>query len=343
MDFEFTAEELKDVIRAARVFSPGFSEEQLQGLVELEGRLADSGFLETLQGLLRLEKEKGRPCNQALDAYEELIQRNEELEGGVADRKAELQALEACLKETEETYRQQLEATEHARAELAQVRDERGKEEKRLSAFKRKAMREKQRIDKEVAEHRRKAGVTDEEIVTAMEVKAEVARHGFTLELALGLVQEFAGYEDARQKLAEALEKHGRLTDHLAALEVESEKLERRRHHMEDTLSRLQAEQERQEGVLSQLKDEIAEKAGLVDFYHRYVHLRTLIDYLGQWSQVTFHHCTWCGALFWVLRPGNIPRSASRCPWCGLALVDADRNAYATVAQPVGAQLKLLP
>lgn len=38
---EFTAEQLKEIIRAARVFNPGFTEEQFQSLIELERHAGD--------------------------------------------------------------------------------------------------------------------------------------------------------------------------------------------------------------------------------------------------------------------------------------------------------------
>ncbi len=69
---EFTAEELKEVIRAARIFNPGFSEEQFQSLTELEARLTDSGYLETVSGLLRLERETGVPLSQVFETRDRL-------------------------------------------------------------------------------------------------------------------------------------------------------------------------------------------------------------------------------------------------------------------------------
>ncbi len=85
-------------------------------------------------------------------------------------------------------------------------------------------------------------------------------------------------------------------------------------------------ERAQHEALLSQLKAEIAEKGELVGFYHRYVHLQSLIEYLGTSNHLTFHHCMWCGALFWVLRTGSVPSSIYKCPWCSLALVEADKK-----------------
>jgi hypothetical protein len=49
---------------------------------------------------------------------------------------------------------------------------------------------------------------------------------------------EFAGYTNARERLAEALKKHGKLTSYLTALETEIKTLEDNQHHIEGTLSR---------------------------------------------------------------------------------------------------------
>lgn len=343
MTNEFTADELREVIRAARVFSPAFSEEQFQSLTELQARLADSGYLETVSGLLKLEREKGIPLSRVIETHDRLLRESEELEEKVAAHDAKLEALEGRLRETEHKHREVVQATQDAATQLEELRREHAREERQLAVFKKKAARERQRIDEELAEYRRKADVTEEQISTAGQINQEVARHSFTLELALGLAQEFAGYENARERLAEALRKHGKLTSYLAALEADIRTLEANRRHLEGILSRLEEEQAQHKMVLSQLEAEIAEKGELVGFYHRYVHLRSLIEYVGASNHLTFHHCMWCGALFWVLRPGNVPSSIYKCPWCGFALVEADKNAYAAVAQPPGTPLKLLP
>jgi len=46
MDPELTPEQVNQIVRAARVLAPGFTEEQLQWLVNYQRRLADSGFCE---------------------------------------------------------------------------------------------------------------------------------------------------------------------------------------------------------------------------------------------------------------------------------------------------------
>jgi hypothetical protein len=64
MDNEFTAEEIRDAARMARVHCPGFSEDDFESLMELERRINDSGYLEAVLGLIRLEEEKGYPVRK---------------------------------------------------------------------------------------------------------------------------------------------------------------------------------------------------------------------------------------------------------------------------------------
>lgn len=339
---EFTPEELKEVIRAARVFNPGFGEEQFQSLSELEAHVADSGYLETVSGLRKLEEEKGISLSQALETYDQLLRGNEKLKRKLAAQNAQLEALEERQRAIEERHREVVSAVRDTAAQLEKLRHEKENEEKGLAAFQKKAARERKRIDEELAEYREKADVTEAEVAIAGQIKQEVTRHGFALDLALGLAAEFAGYANARERLAEALKKHDKLTSHLAELETDINNLSENQRQMEGALSRLSKEQDEHQTVLSQLKAEIAEKGELVGFYHRYIHLRPLIEYLGNSDHLTFHHCLWCGALFWVLRPGNVATSIYKCPWCGLTFIEADKNAYAAVAQLPGTPLKLL-
>jgi hypothetical protein len=46
MELELTPDQIKQITRAARVLAPGFTEEELQWLMECQPRLADSGVCE---------------------------------------------------------------------------------------------------------------------------------------------------------------------------------------------------------------------------------------------------------------------------------------------------------
>ena len=79
MSREFTVEEIRDSVRTARVHCPGFTEDMFESLMDIEKHIADSGYLEVVQGLLRLEEEKGISCTKALDACEKLLEQKTSL------------------------------------------------------------------------------------------------------------------------------------------------------------------------------------------------------------------------------------------------------------------------
>ncbi len=339
---EFSPEEINQVFRAARVWAPGLSEDQLRSLVNSQHRLADSGFCETAWGVVRLEQEKGIHCAEVLDACEQLLTDRAQLEAEVAKLQEKLVAQQDKNQRAEEEYRQLKEATAQVKEELSKAQAERGRQEKKLSALRKKAEKEETRIDKEVADYRQRANVTEQDIVTAGRLKAEVESHGFTLNLALALSQEFAKCESPKDELAQALEQHGTLTKSNGALTERQQRVKSDLAREEAKLEEIGASRQEEEVTLFQIRTEIANNRKILDFYHRYLHLQPLIEYLGGWPNVTFHHCSWCGAFFWILRPGNVRVTVYRCPWCGLALVDYDRRAYEAVGQPPGAALKLI-
>lgn len=341
MTYEFTAVELKEVIRSARAINPGLDEKQVQSLVELQVRLADSGYLEAVDGLIKLEKETGAHFSQAMERHCQLLKESEKLEKKIATQHHELEILQFRVKEMEEKLRAVLKDAEQATEQLRGVKQELEREEMQLEDYRQHATIERHHLDEDVATCRRKVQIAEKEIVTASQIKREVAKHGFSLELAMGLAHEFAGYGDAKERLAEVLKKDGKLTNYLVTLEGKTKTLEENHLQMEEILSQQAAERDQHKAILSRLKGEIAEKNDIVSFYHRFVHMRKLMEYAGT-SNLTFHHCVWCGALFWILKPGGMPVSVYKCPWCGLTLVEADKSAYATVSQPPGAPLKLL-
>ena len=98
MDNEFTADEIRDAVRMARVHCPGFSEDDFESLMELERRITDSGYLEAVLGLIRLEEEKGISCTEALDACEKLIKQKTKLEQEISALKQRSNDLLAQIK-----------------------------------------------------------------------------------------------------------------------------------------------------------------------------------------------------------------------------------------------------
>ena len=295
MEHEFTTEEIRDAAKAARVYCPGFTEDMFESLMELERRIADSGYLEAVLGLLRLEEEKGISCTEALDACEKLTKRKTELERLVPDLEKREESLAAHIKQSNVESEKVKNDIAKARQELEQIRNEYTVAEKKLEASNRKAEREKQRIEKEVEECYQKANVTKEEIMTAGKVKAEVESHGFTLELVLDISKEFAGYKNVREKLAEGLKEHGSLDKYLDNLadwdNKERAKIMAELFSLESQKKGLNNENMRLENVLSQLQADIAGEEELRHFHYRYAGYSWLLEKLAKWEQVYFMRC----------------------------------------------------
>lgn len=355
MSEEFTADEVKEVIRAARIFCPSFSERQYQDLMVLERRLADYGYLEAVRGLARLEEETGTPCTEVLDGYNRLQQKRQELEKELAVIEQKLLAQQNVNRETEHRFHQLNEDIEKARQELQAVRAERQREEKELLAFRKKAERERQQIDENVAQCREKAKVTEEQIITAGQLNAEVESRGFSLRLLLDLCKEFAGHENAREELSRALTERRTISEYVAHLreqansqEVDLDRLKAEKDRRQVEINGLEQARHQMEGILAELQANLAEQEELRRFYRRYWGVRGLMECLASWNQIFFLRCnnplsalagvfdrSAAGAHFWTDKP------STRCPHCGLTMLIYDEKPYQALNWPVGDPLRL--
>jgi len=349
MSYEFTDDEIKEIVRAGQIFSQRFNEEQFQALRELDRRLADSGFPETFRGLARMEEEMGVTINQVLDAVEELLGDREQLEAEAVDLQGKLVALQDTNRQAENRYRQQQAAIEQAREELQAIRIECQGEEKKLASFRKNAEREKRRIDKEVEEYRQKANVREEEVDLAGQVKAQVEKHGLSLELTLDLSGEFAGYESAREELAQALKTSQTVTSHIATLKSKLSDLQSEMDRKQLEIAGLKAVHLQLGSILSQLRGDITTQERLSKFYNRYQNGSELLEYLATWRGLYFMRCnnpffaltgafdhrTRC-AHFWVEKP-----PVRRCPCCDYPGVIFDPELYQLLNWPVGTPYKL--
>ena len=359
MEPEFTPEDINQIVRAARVLAPGFAEEQLQWLIDCQHRLADAGFCEAAWVVARLERERGISCANTLDACQRLQQEKAELEAEVARMKEEHQAQQNTNQEAEEKYRQVVEATEQAGKELAALRAERENEETRLIAYRKGAESEKKRIDVEVEEYHQKANVTQQEMDTAVQLRAQVQKCGFSLEQMLRLSQEFAGHQDAREKLAAGLKKYRDLTGYLQALEKwaddrkgvlgsEVATLESQRKWQQSQIESLEEGRHRLETVIASLQADVVGEEEMRRFYRRYYEVSGLMEYLATWDQVIFLRCdnpvsaavsffdrSSAGPRLWTDKP------VTRCPHCGLNMLVPDKKVYAALNWQVGAIAKL--
>ena len=353
MEHEFTAEEIKDAARTARVYCHGFTEDMFESLMEIEKRIADSGYLEAILGLIRLEEEKGISCTEALDTCKKLFKQKAKLEREVPDLGKKARSLVAQIKRAVGEYEQVKKAAANAGRELTQVRNEYVAAEKRLEAFNRKAEKEKHRIEKEVEDCYQQANVTKEEIVTAGKVKAEVESHGFTLEIVLHLSKEFAGHKNARKELAEGLKEHGSLNKYLDDLHDGATK-ERARvlaeiDGLESQKKGLADENIRLGNVLSQLQTDIVGEQTLRQFYHRYAGSSGLLEKLATWDQVYFMRCghpSHVGAGFIDKKLGGphfwTDKLPVSCPHCGYPRTYFDTEIYQYLNWPAELPFKLI-
>jgi len=295
MEQQFTADEIKDAAKTARVYYHGFTEDMFESLMELETHIIDSGYLEAVLGLIRLEEEKGISCTEALDACEKLLKQKAKLEHEVPELEKRKESLVVQIKQSNAEYEQAKKDRAKAREELEQIRNDYIAAEKKLEAFNRKAEKEKQRIEKEVEDCYQQANITKEEIMTAGKVKADVESHGFTLELVLDISKEFAGHKNAREKLATGLKEHGSLNKYLDDLDAWGNK-ERARimaevASLESQKKGLNNENIRLGNVISQLQADIAGEEELRRFHHRYAGYSWLLEKLATWEQVYFIRC----------------------------------------------------
>ncbi len=360
MSEEFTVDEIREVIRAARIFCPGFSERQYQDLMTLENRLTDSGDLEAVHALVRLQKEKGITGTEALDVCKQLLQEKEQLEREIAGLRQRLSAQQNRHREAEHRLRQLNEDIEKARQELPAVDAERQRAETELMAFRKKAEEERRQIDRDVEQHREKAKVNEQDIVTAGQLKAEVEGCGLSLKLILGLCKEFAGHENARAELSRALAEHRTLSSHIANLKQQDEaqqkvlkqdvdRLQSEKDKRQAEINKLEETRRRLEGILAQLQANLAEQEELRRFYRRYQGASALMELLGCWRGIFFARCnnplfaltsavdrSTAGARFWTEKP-----PVRRCPCCNYPDALYDASIYQVLNLPPGTPFKL--
>jgi chromosome segregation ATPase len=354
MDHEFTAEEIKDAVRVARIYCPGFSENEFESLMELEKRYTDSGYIEAVLGLIRLEEERGVSCAEALDACEELMKEEAKLEQELPALEKRIESLVAQIKQARSEYEQVKQTAEKAGQDLAEIRAECTAAEKKLDTFTKKMEKEKQRIGKEVEDCYQQANVTKEEVVTAGRIKAGVESHGFTLELVLDLSKEFAGYKNIREKLAEALKEHGSLSKYLDDL-ADSGNKERTKilgeiTSLESEKKTLAGESGNLRNILSQLQADVAYEEELRRFYSRYWRMSVLIEELISWDKIFFIICD--NPFFKITsvadrKEGNAhfwtDKEPAMCPQCGYRKLVYDEKIYQALNWPIGAPYGLKP
>ena len=353
MEDEITTEELGQIIRAARVLSTDFSEEQIQSLSYAWQKLTDSGFLDAVWGMVRLQQEQGLSCSQALNANKELLKQKGKLESDLAILKEKVTQERNKYNEVIKVHQQLVGKIKVANNELDLTQTATQKEQEQLSAFQEKAEKERKRIEKGLERCKRAAGVTEEEIAAAGQLKVEVENSGFKLETMLGLVQEFAPYQDAKGRLIEALKTSQSLTEYLATLKQNSEEKKKsirveinqllnRKGAEESEVKHLEGTRRQLEINVSGLHADLDEEQELRLFYIHYRPLSDLLEYLVSWKQVYFLRCdnSMCAPYagitrFWTNRP------VRKCPHCGSGLIKPDPEPFRIFNIPEGTEFKL--
>lgn len=358
MEQQFTLEEIKDTVRAARVYCPGFTQSMFESLMELERRIADSGYLTAVQGLLRLEQEKGISCVQTLEACEQLIQRKAELERLIQDLEKREDSLVAQIKKAvKESELAEKEAVK-ARQKLKQITNTCESEKQKLEAFKSKTDEEKQRIEKEVEVCHEQADVTKGEVEAAGRIKADAAKKGLSLELLMNVTKELVGQGDAREQLLEAIKKYSSLTGYLRELKqyAEQQNAEEMSHianlqsqagYVQDQVYNLEEQRRGIEHAIARLQANAAEEEELRRFYLRYQLSASLLELLAGWERLVFLRCNNPMSIatrmfndskvthFWMDKP------AVCCPHCGFTALAYDERPYQALGLPIGADFKI--
>ncbi len=360
MNPEFTPQEIQEIIRSARIVNPGFSETQMQSLLELQTRLNESGYLETVAGVAQLEKEQGISLNQVLEKTRKLLTEQTRIEKQIAEQRREMEQRQSQLQELEHKQQEITQATQQALQALEELRVGGSQAEAELAEFRCQAAREKEKFGQEVEACHQQAGITRAEVALASQVKAEVEARGYSLELLCQLAREFGQHPEACRELIEALNKKQTLREYLAGLEAQ---VQEQKKFQDQAASQWQRDQEQQQAEvkrletlqlnlrtgLAKLQADQAYEEDLRRFHRRYWQQRGLIDSLASWDRVYFYRChhpadTVAGffdasvkhAHFWTDKPVTI------CPHCGLKLFNYDEEAYQTLNLQLGTPIKLV-
>jgi hypothetical protein len=352
MGYEFTVEEIQEVIHATRVYSPGFSEEQLQALLLVKGRLRESGYLEAVRGLAQLEKE-GIPTTQALKENKELLRRNTELELKINNSLIKWKSLEENNYKAEVDLNHLNKTIQQAKKELEELRATWTKEDRELTEFYLDAGKEKENLAQEIDDCRQKSRITQAEVAIAGQIKAEIEAHNFSLELVLKLAQEFGSHEKPCEELALGIEKYqtvgGCIQEQQKVQQVELEKFSAEKERSQTDIKILEASRLGLQNILLRFQADVACEEEIRQFHRRYWNVIGLIECLASWDQVLFLKChnplsamggffnpEVKNAHFWT------DRKVAICPHCGFNLFNFDEKPYLALGAPVGEPLKIV-
>jgi hypothetical protein len=150
------------------------------------------------------------------------------------------------------------------------------------------AVKEKEKLAQETDECRQQARVTQEETVTAGQIKAEIEAQGYSLELLLDIAKEFGSHPDGCKKLAEDMKKYQTVGDCLTALEKQyreqQQAIQTEREKGLIDIKKLKTDRSNLENILSRLQ---ADKAYEDDVHHFYTAIGKSVVFLTAWPAGT--------------------------------------------------------
>ena len=124
MEHEFTSEEVSQMVKAAQIVAPGFTQDEYQSLVDSQEKLGESGFCDATWVVVRLQEQKSINCADVLDAVEELLQDKAKLETYIAALEKKQGQLEERNRLSEGNLRQLNESVKQANHELGEIKSE---------------------------------------------------------------------------------------------------------------------------------------------------------------------------------------------------------------------------
>jgi hypothetical protein len=314
---KFNEEEMRELIRTAQLFAPQFTEGEYQRLMQMQQEMAESGFLEAAWGVHEVQQKYGITLSEAAARHAQLVR--------------DIQEEEAKLNRLREESSQTTLSLQQAKAEGQRLETE-------LELITRQTEGQKRRLRAELEQAMEENRVSHQDIALAARLKSELEGNGLGLKLALELMRGFTSQPEPAMKLATAVAEYGSELQAREALRRENEALRKEHDHLraeeknrQQALAQLEAQLQRDQDTLCQLRSDLAEEDNLRRFHWRFQKVARFLEYLATWGHLFPLRChnLFCGARFWVSRGPAHLRTGFLCPCCGAGLVDYDEDALA--------------
>lgn len=327
MERELTPNEIDTAVTTTRITSSIITEEEYPYVVELHHRLKESGYLEAVRGLARMERELGVPCSDAVARYKGLLAEVEGLTAQEAHAREKTIQAEATAWKARETAATEREAMDRAR-------DRREIAEHQFAAFREEAQQERQRLDAEVKMAREKAAMDRAEIASATELKGKLEARGLRLPFVLDLVQEIPDDEARRERLATALEEYDTLDGAITALTEEKTSIQEEVAGLREKRAGLEKSCRDLGEKLARLRADVKHDKRLREFHRKFQHVAPLMEYISTWGPLAF--CRVQFAMSPVYRVLTVDGTPLPSPFGTAVKWEWDLEAYKALNLPVG-------